>query len=1047
MEDHLASDTDTLAVDGGCTVADSGHADIDMPSGATEVEADVASVPCPSGIEEPLVTVPSPPSESPVEIAKDEATVPEENESDSGANSGHRADDPIVVESDGEQDCNEGVPCDEQPASGSDAGSDFEDEESSSSDSSEQEDRKRKRRPSKMDSTSQSSSGKPFPRPKNARQFMANMIWSEKQKAQANKRKTSGRPKKSKTGGKAEASSMFSTREDQTTSSAPSMPELSATTHATQLALLKQSIPEGSDVKRVKTQQKDLDEAVKLFGFHKVKATNGKWLIKDMISPLDSYQITAAAWMVKRELGRLAPFGGLLGDVMGMGKTVTSLACIVGNPADKVDKKKYSHATLVVVPSRAIAQQWLDEVHKHCDESISDWAAVYAPKDKGTRGARKMTHILITTYTELMNQYPAATQLTDLQEEHGNDAVSYEKAVAGRCGYLFQRKWYRIILDEAHAIKNIDSRSRLVCCALEAKYHWCLSGTPLANSTLGNSGELRLILWRTTLTKCDTEFLPYLQFLGCSFTNSPADFKTNYMLDGKSNDAFDTLASMIMYRRTMNDTFLGMKIIDLPKSYRRDIWVPLSDEENTMLELLTTHYRRLIEDARENRAADDEEPFGSDDDSGEATPEKAGSMNSREARLQRALLVKLRQAYSHCFTLERILRTQFSVKHIESLKNKEKSSELGSQSIIDQWASSSRPSDEASGLDEYQPGILKLQKFCQPVFGGKLRWGDRLDLFQNELRVQGVNCSVCDAKTPTRPVRLCINEHYSCGDCFMKSMQKRPTAPRSQEEDIITMCPSKNCKESMRHAEPKETFSVITRDAKQERIRDSGRDAYNVQISAEGHESSCFIASDKESHRFPMLPSSKLTATFAVLSTWLETAPEDKIVVFLQFRIPAKVLGYMLDLAGLRENFLYYFGSMTTDQRAKALKGFKEDPTKKILVASLKCGGHALNITEANRVIVVDPWWNETAEQQAFARVMRRGQQKTTHFVRIMASASFNVDSRIALMQTLKSKEISYALQDDGHARKQLNDEELQHLLNPPKDEKSTPRKKARRSK
>jgi SNF2 family DNA or RNA helicase len=43
----------------------------------------------------------------------------------------------------------------------------------------------------------------------------------------------------------------------------------------------------------------------------------------------------------------------------------------------------------------------------------------------------------------------------------------------------------------------------------------------------------------------------------------------------------------------------------------------------------------------------------------------------------------------------------------------------------------------------------------------------------------------------------------------------------------------------------------------------------------------------------------------------------------------------------------------------------------KILIANLKCGGQGLNFTASNRVINIDPWWNESVETQAFGRVFR----------------------------------------------------------------------------
>lgn len=133
---------------------------------------------------------------------------------------------------------------------------------------------------------------------------------------------------------------------------------INAKTHADQIAQIMASIPQNCDTRRKTTQKQDLLEAKSLFGYKKVEAQDGNWKLKGMQTPMRSHQITAAAWMVKRELARMEPFGGILADAMGMGKTIMSLACIIGNPADDEHIAKFCKATLVVVPSKTIALQW-----------------------------------------------------------------------------------------------------------------------------------------------------------------------------------------------------------------------------------------------------------------------------------------------------------------------------------------------------------------------------------------------------------------------------------------------------------------------------------------------------------------------------------------------------------------------------------------------------------------------------------------------------------------------------------------------------------------
>jgi len=103
--------------------------------------------------------------------------------------------------------------------------------------------------------------------------------------------------------------------------------------------------------------------------------------------------------------------------------------------------------------------------------------------------------------------------------------------------------------------------------------------------------------------------------------------------------------------------------------------------------------------------------------------------------------------------------------------------------------------------------------------------------------------------------------------------------------------------------------------------------------------------------------------------------------------------------------------------------------TLKRQIATMQSGGQSLNLTAANRVIIVDPWWNTVQEKQAFCRVVRIGQEKKTHLVRVMARAG--IDERIDKLQKSKDKEIDHALQDDGHTPAEIDEQALEELLRP----------------
>lgn len=79
-------------------------------------------------------------------------------------------------------------------------------------------------------------------------------------------------------------------------------------------------------------------------------------------------------------------------------------------------------------------------------------------------------------------------------------------------------------------------------------------------------------------------------------------------------------------------------------------------------------------------------------------------------------------------------------------------------------------------------------------------------------------------------------------------------------------------------------------------------------------------------------------------------------------------------------------------------------------------------------MIIVDPWWNVTAEQQAIGRAHRVGQKKECHVVRVLSNS--DMDAKMLQLQRNKSEEVDYALQDDGHLPALLDDDQREELFN-----------------
>jgi SNF2 family DNA or RNA helicase len=123
-----------------------------------------------------------------------------------------------------------------------------------------------------------------------------------------------------------------------------------------------------------------------------------------------------------------------------------------------------------------------------------------------------------------------------------------------------------------------------------------------------------------------------------------------------------------------------------------------------------------------------------------------------------------------------------------------------------------------------------------------------------------------------------------------------------------------------------------------------------------------------------------------------------KILVFSSF---VKHLDlYAEELRKKRIPFAMLTGASTN--REKIVNSFQNDPSNKIFLISLKAGGVGLNLTAADYVFILDPWWNPASEMQALNRAHRIGQHKSVFVYRYITSNS--IEEKIVRLQETKSK-------------------------------------------
>jgi SNF2 family DNA or RNA helicase len=148
-----------------------------------------------------------------------------------------------------------------------------------------------------------------------------------------------------------------------------------------------------------------------------------------------------------------------------------------------------------------------------------------------------------------------------------------------------------------------------------------------------------------------------------------------------------------------------------------------------------------------------------------------------------------------------------------------------------------------------------------------------------------------------------------------------------------------------------------------------------------------------------------------------------KALVFSQFTSFLALLRPRLDALGIKYEYL----DGRTRQRAERVERFQTDPDCRLFLISLKAGGLGLNLTAAEYVFLLDPWWNPAAEAQAIDRAHRIGQSRHVFAYRLLARDT--VEEKVAELQTTKRQLADAILSADAGLVRTLKAEDLELLL------------------
>ncbi|XP_059048235.1 transcription termination factor 2 [Achroia grisella] len=339
-------------------------------------------------------------------------------------------------------------------------------------------------------------------------------------------------------------------------------------------------------------------------------------------SSLLPHQLHALAWLRWRETQR--PCGGILADDMGLGKTITMISLILSDKEDSIDNdyddneeygekgttKMCAGGTLVVCPA-SLLQQWAAEVAKHC-AAHSLHLCQHHGAARATMPHRLAAHdLVLTTYNIL-------------QRDH-------EKK-----GVLMKVSWRRVILDEAHIVRNHKAATSMAVCGLRAARRWCLTGTPIHNR--------------------DLDLYALLKFLRCT----PFDDLTMWKkwIDNKSQggqERLNTVMRCILLRRTKQQLQQRGQLNCLPTRTAHECLVTLTQPEMNVYQKVLVFSKTLFAQFLHQRAEKNADAHGflpPENDSEYAKMHKkmialqgAKPVKSHEILV---LLLRLRQVCCHC---------------------------------------------------------------------------------------------------------------------------------------------------------------------------------------------------------------------------------------------------------------------------------------------------------------------------------------------------------------------------------------------------------------
>jgi SNF2 family DNA or RNA helicase len=456
-------------------------------------------------------------------------------------------------------------------------------------------------------------------------------------------------------------------------------------------------------------------------------------------------------------------------------------------------------------------------------------------------------------------------------------------------------------------------------------------------------------------------------------------FKKNFCSsdDKHAMEKLDVFLRKFMIRRTHLDTLFNARLLDLPQPKEMIVWLEFNEIERNIYEIVKARFVKRIN-----------------------CISRAGELDKQYGHIW-TMLLRLRQLTSHILLVQGTMVDLLEREDFERL-HKIASDDLSeeSEALLIHLREKLRDGvgvpridgregativTETETIPNYRAGFDAGAHSVGGAHGLTYKFDRYLDNLLNSESWEAIASRTlcCGCRQPPDDPMVTSCFHIYCFAC-LQDLQNG-FARRAMERHRCTECGSyyteaKRCQTSLDKFSG--AYDNMTGSADDEKVALTGK-SKNKKSNLQNW----------LNMRGEVLPSAKTIAVKAQVLEWIEEDPTVKIIVYSQWIPMLHVLGRICQTEGWE--FEKYTGHMSHESRNKAIKSFG-DPLKgkRILLASLKCGGLGLNLTMANRVLQLDPWWNQAVEQQAFCRVFRIGQQKEAHMARLCVKNTIDQASK-----------------------------------------------------